>query len=259
MKRVYTAPEPIGAASIRYFATAVGSSCVGVAPPTMIFESNQYAEVPRNADGFAGHGWELSFPGLRLVRGGNAYEFGQPATADDVLTVSWELASVAEKQTMRVVTSHATYHNQHGALLGRNTETLIYVAPGHSALPAQAHPLKGLDELVRTITLTDMVAYAGSTWDWHRLHYDPDYLAQRGLPRPVVDGQMFGALLAEQVSGHFGVAAALARLRFRFKGLVFAGETVRCTGEQVSDTDVNLQIQVGDRLVVTGAAAVRPA
>lgn len=257
MRRVYTAPEEIGAAAIRYFATAVGSSCIGVAPPTMIFESNQYAAVPMDADGFAGHGWDLEFPGLRLVRGGNAYEIDRPAVASDVLTVTWRLASVVEKQSMQVVTSVATYENQHGDRLGVNTETLIYVAPGRSALPTMVVPLVGLPELVRTITLTDMVAYAGATWDWHRLHYDPDYLAERGLAAPVVDGQMFGALLAEQVQSFFGTTATLTRLRFRFKGLVFAGETVRCTAERISETEVRQQIQVDDRLVVTGAAAVR--
>jgi acyl dehydratase len=255
--RVYTAPEEIGAAAIRYFATAVGSSCGGVAPPTMIFESNQYAALPRDEDGYAGHGWDLSFPGLKLVRGGNAYEFHQPAVASDVLTVTWQLAQVTEKQAMRVVTSTASYANQHGDLLGRNTETLIYVAPGRKALPAVATPLTGLPELVRTITLTDMVAYAGATWDWHRLHYDPAYLAERGLTRPVVDGQMFGALMAEQIQAYFGDTAVLTRLRFRFKSLVFAGETVRCTAQRVSDTEVNQVILVGDRLAVTGAATVR--
>ena len=41
--------------------------------------------------------------------------------------------------------------------------------------------------LERTIELADMVAYAGATWDWHRLHYDSAWLASRGLDRPVVD------------------------------------------------------------------------
>ncbi|MFI6709376.1 MaoC/PaaZ C-terminal domain-containing protein [Nonomuraea sp. NPDC050478] len=84
--------------------------------------------------------------------------------------------------------------------------------------------------LERTIDLRAMVAYAGATWDWHRLHYDPDYLAPRGLPAPVVDGQVFGALLAEQVQDWFGPRAFVRRLHFRFKNLVFAGETVRCVG-----------------------------
>lgn len=85
-----------------------------------------------------------------------------------------------------------------------------------------------LPPLLRTITLTDMVAYAGATWDWHRLHYDPAYLAARGLPAPVVDGQLLGALLAEHAQDALGERAFLRRLHFRFKDLVYAGETVRC-------------------------------
>ncbi|MGW5161151.1 MaoC/PaaZ C-terminal domain-containing protein [Nonomuraea wenchangensis] len=84
--------------------------------------------------------------------------------------------------------------------------------------------------LERTIGLHDMIAYAGSTWDWHRLHYDYEYLEERGLPAPVVDGQVFGALLAEQLQDWLGPRAVLRRLHFRFKNLVFAGDTVRCVG-----------------------------
>ena len=84
--------------------------------------------------------------------------------------------------------------------------------------------------LIRTIALTDMVAYAGATWDWHRLHYDPAYLADKQLPAPVVDGQVFGALLAEALLDWLGPEAFVRRLDFRFKALVFAGETVRCEG-----------------------------
>ena len=49
-----------------------------------------------------------------------------------------------------------------------------------------------LPVLERTIELPDMISYAGATWDWHRLHYDPQYLAEKQLPAPVVDGQAFG-------------------------------------------------------------------
>jgi len=83
--------------------------------------------------------------------------------------------------------------------------------------------------LERTIELPDMVAYAGSTWDWHKLHYDTDYLAAKRVPAPVVDGQVFGALLAEQLLDWLGPRAVLSTLHFRFKALVFAGETIRCT------------------------------
>ncbi|MER5319035.1 MaoC/PaaZ C-terminal domain-containing protein [Streptosporangium roseum] len=84
--------------------------------------------------------------------------------------------------------------------------------------------------LERTIGAADMIAYAGATWDWHRLHHDAAYLRARGLDRPVVDGQLFGALLAEQVQDWLGPDARLRRLRFRLLSMVFAGESVRVTG-----------------------------
>jgi acyl dehydratase len=91
-----------------------------------------------------------------------------------------------------------------------------------------------LAPLERTITLTDMVAYAGATWDWHRMHYDPDFLAERRLPAPVVDGQLFGALLTEQIQDALGPRAFVRRLHLRFKNPVFAGETVRCAATVVT-------------------------
>lgn len=118
--------------------------------------------------------------------------------------------------------------------------------------------------LERTITLTDMVAYAGATWDWHRLHYDPDYLTAKALPAPVVDGQVFGALLAEQLQDWLGPDAMLRRLHFRFKNLVFAGETVRChaTVSSVTDADDGTLVVVTSGVDVVGEnprPAVEPA
>ncbi|WP_433382820.1 MaoC family dehydratase [Actinoplanes sp. CA-142083] len=115
------------------------------------------------------------------------------------------------------------------------------------------------EPLVRTIELPDMVAYAGATWDWHRLHYDSAYLAGRGLDRPVVDGQVFGAYLAIALRGWFGPEAVVTALSFRFKNLVFAGETIRCVGVParmdagIAEVDLRVEV-VGD-----GRVAVAPA
>ncbi len=144
----YTAPEPLGRAAIRYFALAVGdhnpvytddaaARAAGhdgvVAPPTLICETNQYAGLPADADGYAGHTWGIELPGTRQVRGGNAYEFHRPVRPDDVVTAVWRLAGIAERATgagqpMLVVTSRATYTNQDGDLLATNEETIIYLA-----------------------------------------------------------------------------------------------------------------------------------
>lgn len=117
--------------------------------------------------------------------------------------------------------------------------------------------------LERTITLTDMVAYAGATWDWHQLHYDQAYAATKGLPGPIVDGQVFGALLVEQVQDWLGPDSFVHRLGFTFRNLVFAGETVRCEGSVTDVGDDRLELEL--RVVVVdadgtaGRAAVAPA
>lgn len=93
--------------------------------------------------------------------------------------------------------------------------------------PAVGSPIESLTRHLDAVTL---VAYAGATWDWNRLHYDSDEVAARGLPGPVVDGQMFGALLAEQVQDHFGPRCRIRSMGFRYAAMVFAGETVTVVG-----------------------------
>jgi acyl dehydratase len=148
----YTAPEELGRAAIRYFALAVGDEnpvytdeAVArehglpgiVAPPTLVCETNQYAGLPRDADGYAGHAWELEVPATALIRGGNTYEFHQPVRPEDVITATWTLADMAERtnaagRPMLIVRSEARYHNQHGEPLVTNTETMIFLGEAAS-------------------------------------------------------------------------------------------------------------------------------
>jgi acyl dehydratase len=147
-RRVYTAPEPMGAASGRYFALAVGDDnplytdaafarehgLAGVTlPPTLVCETNQYAALPVDAEGYAGHTWGLELPGTRQVRGGNRYVFHRRVRPEDVVTATWEITGATEKQNragadMLVVGSRATYTNQDGDLLAENEETIIFVS-----------------------------------------------------------------------------------------------------------------------------------
>ncbi|WRZ88197.1 MaoC/PaaZ C-terminal domain-containing protein [Streptomyces sp. NBC_01007] len=107
--------------------------------------------------------------------------------------------------------------------------------------------------LERSFPLTRLVAYAGATWDWHRLHYDTDYATARDLSAPVVDGQVFGALLAEQLLDWLGPACVLRSLHFRFARPVFAGESVRCAG-RVTAVDGSL-VTVEQSVEVLGPRA----
>jgi acyl dehydratase len=115
--------------------------------------------------------------------------------------------------------------------------------------------------LERTISLHDMVAYGAATWDWHPMHYDRDWADAAGLPGPVVDGQMFGGLLAEQIVDWLGPRAFVTHLKFRFKSMMFAGETALCEGEVLEVTggavSMSQRITVSGRLVVEGTARAR--
>ncbi|HVB46688.1 MAG TPA: MaoC family dehydratase N-terminal domain-containing protein [Streptosporangiaceae bacterium] len=144
----YTAPEELGRAALRYFAVAVGDDnplytddefarahgYPGViAPPTLICETNQYAGLSRDEDGYAGHSWGLEVPGTRLVRGGNSYVFHRPVRPADVITATWRITGMTERTTSRgldmlIVTSVAQYTSQSGEPLVTNTETLIFTA-----------------------------------------------------------------------------------------------------------------------------------
>ncbi len=88
-----------------------------------------------------------------------------------------------------------------------------------------------LPALERTLDLASLVAYAAATWDWYGLHYDPVVVAALGLPQPLVDGQMLGALLAEHALSWAPKNAEVKRMGFRFSSMVFAGDTVRVEGE----------------------------
>ena len=115
--------------------------------------------------------------------------------------------------------------------------------------------------LRRVIDQASMVAYAGATWDWHRLHYDAEFARTLGFSGTVVDGQVFGALMAECLQDWLGPRAWISTLSFRFKTPVISGSTVRCEGETVSLDDdaihVNLKIVVLDNAdEVTATAAV---
>ena len=107
------------------------------------------------------------------------------------------------------------------------------------------------------LELPDLVAYAGATWDWYRVHYDPAIIAQLKLPGPLVDGQMLGALLAEQALDWAGPRAIIRRMAFRFKSMVFAGDTVRCVAEVA--TVEGRRVTLTQRVMVGERVAVEPA
>ena len=144
--RVYEAPEPVGRAAIRYYALSVGdmnpvshdleaAMAAGhpdlVAPPTLICDTNQYAGLPPDEHGYAGHSWGFDIPGTRQIRGGNSYTFERPVIATDVITATWTIDDISERTSrsgaeMIIVTSTARYTDAEGALVATNSESIIF-------------------------------------------------------------------------------------------------------------------------------------
>jgi acyl dehydratase len=234
-----------------------------------------------------------------MIRGGHEYEFFQLVRPEDRISVNWRLENISERSssrggTMLIVIAVATFSNQCGEMLARNRETLIFQpleslkrSEGSSSaeVPARVTDPEEQTEasiavtlrasklqvgmrsptLERRLDLVRMIAYAGATWDWARLHYDPDYVAERKLPAPVVDGQMLGALLSEALLDWLGPHAFIRKLNFRLRAMVFAGDTVRCAGEVTAlateeeqrFVTISQRIHVSDRVVAEGTAVVQ--
>ena len=100
-----------------------------------------------------------------------------------------------------------------------------------SSLYGIGEQLPGFD---RVLDQARLVMYAGATWDWHRLHYDLEYVRENKLAAPLVDGQMLGALFAEHVYRHFEPRARIVSMKLRFRSMVYAGERVEIGGEVIS-------------------------
>ena len=116
-----------------------------------------------------------------------------------------------------------------------------------------------LPTLTKHCTLTSMIAYAGATWDWYRLHYDHDYLKAKGFKAPVVDGQVFGAYVVQAIQDWLSESAFISELDFRYAGLVFAEEHVQVSGEvtEVSGAGVSLSLKID--VIDANGAIQRPA
>ncbi len=117
----------------------------------------------------------------------------------------------------------------------------------------------------RSFTAVDLMAYGGATWDWHRLHYDLDFVRAMKLPKVVVDGQALGAVFAKPLLDWLGPRAFIRKLSLKYRSMVFAGDTVHGAGEVTAIradgnhdvVTVAQRLSVGDRLAAEATAEIR--
>ncbi len=99
-----------------------------IAPPTYIFD------VVSAATEIGDDGRDLTriaLPGFRVARGGNEYQFFEPARPGDVISRKRKIIDVFERDSKKVgkiifIVYDTTYINQESKLLGINRETLMF-------------------------------------------------------------------------------------------------------------------------------------
>ncbi|RJQ69977.1 MAG: MaoC family dehydratase [Desulfobacteraceae bacterium] len=78
----------------------------------------------------------------------------------------------------------------------------------------------------RTFTDADVVRFADISRDYNPVHFDRRFAEARNFPAPICHGLLAASLLTE-IGGQIGWLASA--MSFRFKGPVYAGQTVTCT------------------------------
>ena len=127
-------------------------------------------------------------------------------------------------------------------------------------------PGDSIPPITKDIRLVNLVMYLGSTWDFHRYHYDLEFVQEKGFKKPFLDGQMLGAYLGHMLSDWIGVDGTVKKLGFRFTNFVFPGDVLTCKGE-VTDTSQDddhgtvecrlwIENQEGARVLDGGTAVV---
>ena len=103
------------------------------------------------------------------------------------------------------------------------------------------------------VTLTALIKYSAATWDFHPYHYDAETVRRFGLPAPLADGQMFGALMARMLMSWGGSEAFLRRLKYRVLAPVFVDETIEVSGRVTSKSVDNGLLLVGANVAIAKA------
>jgi acyl dehydratase len=101
-----------------------------IAPPTFIFDVSHdlFAEVGEDGRDLSG----VTIRGLNAVRGGNEYQFLEPARPGDIINRRRKITDIYEKEGKKAgkilfIVYETSYTNQKEKLLGVCRETMMFV------------------------------------------------------------------------------------------------------------------------------------
>ena len=163
--------------------------------------------------------------------------------------------AITGKTTVLVTNAPITIQDEARATLEVRPQPLDRVEPG------------GLRHLDRTITQSQLHAYAKASGDFNPLHLDPEFAATTGFGGIIAHGMLTLALISENMAAEFGMDwLTTGGLRVRFKGAAYLGDRI-ATRRQIIEKvpqerghGVKCSVQVVDqgdgRELISGDASV---
>ena len=144
-EQVIAGKDPVDRSSIRRYAQSIFDSnpiyfdeeyakkskfgCI-IAPPTFIFDVSHdiYADIGKDGRDLS----RITIKGLKAIRGGNEYQFIQPAKVGDTISAKRKIIDVFEKEGKSVgkilfIVYDTTFTNQNDEILGISSETMMFV------------------------------------------------------------------------------------------------------------------------------------
>lgn len=108
-----------------------------------------------------------------------------------------------------------------------------------------------------SLTLTDLVRYAGASGDFNPMHHDIEFARAQGHPGVFAMGMLGAGMLGGVVLSHCG-ARNVADWNVKFHSPIWVGDELTCrvTPEKCTDDGerYKLEVLVGDQLRISGSA-----
>ena len=87
-----------------------------------------------------------------------------------------------------------------------------------------------LPPLSKTVTVRQLVKYAGVSGDYSEAHYDADYCRRAGLPGVIIHGALKSAFIAQMVVDWMGEGGTLREFGVQYRGMDIPGDVLTCRG-----------------------------
>ena len=201
-----------------------------------------------------------------LVHVDQTFRWQSPWVIEDALSVRGTVERVRTRGSNSFVTFSMAVEDTAGARILDSASTFLMSAQSPDAGPKEESeppvgeragndpsrralfPVVGeqMEELQKSASRSDLVRYAGATWDWNPIHFDHDAAVAAGLPGIVVHGLLMAAWATQAGTQIVDGPRPLAEARFRFRSPLRPAEPAAVSGvvERDDGREADLTVRV---------------